>query len=265
MTALRWVDATSTRGDARILDGASLEARRGEVLGIVGPNGAGKTTLLRCAAGLEHLSAGEVLLGGVPLRDLPARARARRIAFLPQQAEAAWPMRVADAVALGRLPHDGARDAARDGEAVARALDAVGMAAAAWRPLPSLSGGERALVLLARALAVEAEILLLDEPCAALDPNRQLAAMELFRGVARAGATVCVVLHDLGLAARHCDRVALLHRGRVATLGTPDEALDDAALAEAYAIRAVRMRIDGQALLAPWERLGGDASREARP
>jgi len=265
MTALRWVDATSTRGDARILDAVALEARPGEVLGIVGPNGAGKTTLLRCAAGLERLSAGDILLGGVPLAGLSAHARARRIAFLPQQVEAAWPMRVADAVALGRLPHDAARDPARDRQAVARALEAVGLSAAAARPLSALSGGERAQAMLARALAVEAEVLLLDEPCAALDPNRQLAAMELFRGFARAGAAVCVVLHDLGLAARHCDRVALLHRGRVATLGVPDEALGDDALAEAYAIRAVRMRIDGQALLVPWERLAGDAPREMRP
>ena len=237
MTTLRWVDATSTRGGARILDAVALEARPGEVLGIVGPNGAGKTTLLRCAAGLGLL----------------------------RQAEAAWPMRVADAVALGRLPHDATRDAARDGEAIARALDAVGMAGAASRALPSLSGGERALVLLARALAVEAHVLLLDEPCAALDPGRQLAAMDLFRRVAAQGRVVCVVLHDLGLAARHCDRVALLHRGRLATLGVPDEALDDAALAQAYGIRAVRMRVEDQALLAPWERLGAGASREMRP
>jgi iron complex transport system ATP-binding protein len=265
MTMLRWVDATSTRGGARILDAVTLEARPGEVLGIVGPNGAGKTTLLRCAAGLEPLSSGTILVGGTPLASLPARARARLVSFLPQQAEAAWPMRVADAVALGRLPHDAPRDAARDGEAIARALDAVGMAGAASRALPSLSGGERALVLLARALAVEAHVLLLDEPCAALDPGRQLAAMDLFRRVAAQGRVVCVVLHDLGLAARHCDRVALLHRGRLATLGVPDEALDDAALAQAYGIRAVRMRVEDQALLAPWERLGAGASREMRP
>ena len=265
MTALRWVDATSKRGGATILDGVSLEARPGEVLGIVGPNGAGKTTLLRCAAGLDGLSSGAILLGDEPIAAMPARMRARRVAFLPQQAEVAWPMRVDAAVALGRLPHDAARDAMRDRAAATQALEAVGMAGAAARSVDTLSGGERALVLLARALAVEAGVLLLDEPCAALDPSRQLAAMELFRRVAGEGRAVCVVLHDLGLAARHCDRVALLHGGRLAALGAPDEALGDAALAQAYGIRAVRMRIEGQALLAPWERLGDAPSREARP
>jgi iron complex transport system ATP-binding protein len=251
MSAVAWRDVRLAAGTATILDGVSLGARQGEVLGIVGPNGAGKTALLRCAAGLVAGFAGQIEIGGASVRTLSAAVRARRLAFLPQAAEPAWPVVVADAVALGRLPH---RDAgtAGDDAAVAAALDAVGIAPLAARRIDTLSGGERALALLARALAVEAPILLLDEPCAALDARHQLAVMALLRRRAGDGACVVAVLHDLGLAARFCDRVAVLARGRVAACDAPGAALDDVVLAAAYGVRAVRMRVDGQMLLAPW-------------
>jgi iron complex transport system ATP-binding protein len=253
--ALRWSEIGLSKEGTPILSGVSLTVAKGEVLGVVGPNGAGKSTLLRIAAGLEPAFTGLVEIDGMPSYKLAADERARRIAFLPQRGEAAWPIRVADAVALGRLPHGGASDSANDRRAVAEAMAATGIAALAARRLTSLSAGEMGLVLLARALAVEADLLLVDEPTAAFDPFHQLAVMELFQRLAAAGKSVCVVLHDLSLAVRFCHRLAVLAHGRLEHLGPPDDALDDHALRRVYAIEGVRHRVDGQRLLVPWKRL----------
>jgi iron complex transport system ATP-binding protein len=187
---MRWRDITLSKNGTAILEEVSLSAARGEVLGLIGPNGAGKTALLRCAAGLEGRAFGhKVEIGGVPANHLSPSQRARAVAYLPQQGETAWPITASAAVALGRLPHGG-KSAVEDSRAVARALDAVGMTDFSQRPLSSLSGGERALILLARVLAVESDVLLLDEPAAALDPHHQLATMALLR---RLASTVFVI------------------------------------------------------------------------
>ncbi|CCG41412.1 ABC transporter ATP-binding protein [Magnetospirillum molischianum] len=252
MTTLEWRGICLDRGGQRVLDQIDLSLTSGELLGIVGPNGAGKSALLRCAAGLDRPATGEVRLDGQGLTSLTAGSRARRLAYLPQSAEAAWPIPVRAAVALGRLPHGGC---ATDQAAITRALEAVEMSRFSERPLSTLSGGERALVLLARALAVEADILLLDEPCAALDPHHQLAVLELLRRQAEAGCAVGLVLHDLSLAARFCHRIVLLAEGRTLAVGPPETALSDAMLAQAYAIRGHRVLVEGKWLLVPWERL----------
>lgn len=255
MTSLCWRDISLRKGGHLVLDRVSLTASRGELLGVVGPNGAGKTALLRCALGLEgHQHAGQVDIAGRSVAHLSSAQRARVMAYLPQQGAAAWPITAAAAVALGRLPHGGV-DSGDKARAVASALEAVGMTDLADRPLTSMSGGERALVLLARALAVESDVLLLDEPAAALDPHHQLATMDLLRRLTDQGRTVCVVLHDLSMAARFCHRVAVLHHGRLVAEGPPDETLTDELLAEVYAIRGVRSHFDGAHLLVPWERL----------
>jgi iron complex transport system ATP-binding protein len=257
MSAIGWVGVSLMKGGRAILDQVTLAAEPGEVLGIIGPNGAGKSSLLRAAAGLEPAISGRVELDGVPLGAIPVRRRARLLSYLPQQAEAAWPIAVEQAVALGRLPHLG--PAERLGEidrhAVQDAMAEAGVALLAARPLTSLSGGERALVLLARALAVKADLLLADEPTAALDPYHQLAVMELFRRMAEAGRTVCVALHDLPLAVRFCDRLAVMMAGKVELVGPPEAALNASSLERIYAIRGTLSRIDGQTLLVPWERL----------
>jgi len=254
MSRLTWSALSLDKSGRRLLDGIELTLAPGELLGIVGPNGAGKSALLRCGIGLDRPAAGAVLFGGRPLAALAAAERARRIAYLPQAAEAAWPIPVRAAVALGRLPHgDGGLAGGR--AAIERALAAVGIAALADRPLTALSGGERALALLARALAVEADLLLLDEPLAALDPHRQLAVIELLAAQAATGRAVGLVLHDLSLAARFCPRIALLAEGRLLAVGPPEIALSDALLARAYAIRAHRDQVDGARLLVPWRRL----------
>ncbi|HMA51906.1 MAG TPA: ABC transporter ATP-binding protein [Magnetospirillaceae bacterium] len=246
MSRLAWNGVSLARQGNPVLDGVSLSVAKGEMIGLIGPNGAGKTALLRLAVGFEKPDAGEVRLDDGLLSALPAAERARRLAYLPQQPETAWPITVAQAVALGRLPHGD-----RDEGAVARALEAVGMREFKDRPLTRLSGGERALVLLARALAVEAGLLLLDEPTANLDPAHQLRVMEVLRKRADHGDAVVVVMHDLSLATRSCDRLAVLHQGRLAADGTPDTILDDPLLREVFSITVERGQVDGRPFLVP--------------
>ncbi len=242
-------------GGQPVLHDVDAELRPGEVLGIIGPNGAGKTTLLRVLAGLQKPHQGSVRYDGLTARELGRRALACRVAFLAQDGAAAWPLSVAAVVGLGRLPHrppfGGESDA--DRTAVANAMALCDVTALAGRPLGTLSGGEGRRVLLARALAVEAAYLLADEPLAGLDPGHQLETLERLRTVAAAGAGVAVVLHDLSLAARFCDRLLLIHRGLRIAAGAPSEVLDDAMLADVFGVTALRGQRDGAPFLLPWQ------------
>ncbi|MBF0098467.1 MAG: ABC transporter ATP-binding protein [Magnetococcales bacterium] len=254
MNMLQWQGVSLHKAEVRILAEVSLALARGELLGIIGPNGAGKSALLRCAVGLERCSQGEVRVEGTPLPRLAAAERARRLAFLPQQGETLWPIAVADAVAIARLPHQDEKRASGR-QAVEQALQQVGMRHLAARAVTTLSGGERALVLLARALAVESALLLLDEPVTALDPHHQLAVMELLRRLADAGKAIALVLHDLTLAARFCHRLALLHAGRLVAEGAAEQVLQESLLQQVYAVQGRYCQIEGQSLVIPWQRI----------
>ncbi|WP_454917757.1 ABC transporter ATP-binding protein [Xanthobacter sediminis] len=249
------------RGARTVLDAVDLDARPGEVLGLLGPNGAGKTTLLRVLAHLQETVAGAVLYDGATAEALGRRALGRSLAYLAQGGRIHWPMGVEHVVALGRLPHG--TSPAVDAAAVARAMAAADVAAFAGRAAGSLSGGEKMRVLLARALAVEGRALLADEPVAALDPYHQLHVMEVLRRQARAGLTVVVVLHDLTLAARFCDRVALLHGGRLLACGTPPEVMTPARLEAAYGVHVERGERHGEPFILPWSRLPPSGSAPA--
>lgn len=218
---------------------ASVALKGGELVGVLGPNGAGKSTLVRALLGLVP-SAGEVLLDGATLRRLSRQQIARQIAYLPQGQTLHWPLSVERLVALGRLPHLGplSRLAEQDRAAVSRAMALAEVGHLAARIVTELSGGERARVLLARALAVEAPALIADEPLASLDPEHQLHGMELLRARARAGGLVIAVLHDLGIAARFCDRLVVLAEGQVVADGAPADVLTAQLLAEVYRVRA---------------------------
>ena len=221
----------------------------GELVALCGPNGAGKSTLLRLVLGLHAPSAGEVKLGGTPLGALSRRDVARRAALLPQDTPAEVPLTVREAVALGRLPHL-ARfqpESAADADAVIRALAATDTAALAERPLVELSGGERHRVHLARALAQEAPLLLLDEPIAGLDLAHQLQALDLLRATVAGGRAAVVALHDLSLAGRRCDRVLLLADGGLRADAPPAQVLTAELIARHFGVRAdVRLDADGR-------------------
>jgi iron complex transport system ATP-binding protein len=237
-------DGVTIRYGARVaLAGVTAAFVAGKVTGIVGPNGAGKTTLLRAAIGLLPLAAGSIRHLNKPLGDWPREALARSLAYLPQGGQARWPMTAREVVMLGRLPHRPALAPPAPGDvaAVEEALTRCDAMQFAERRMDALSAGERARVLLARALATKARLLLADEPAAFLDPAHQLRLMELLRDEARRGAAVIVTLHDLPLAARACDDILVLHHGAVAASGNPREALSDAVLAEVFGLAAERL------------------------
>jgi len=241
-------------GAHEVLAGVSLELREGEVLGIAGRNGAGKTTLLRVASRVLQPQAGRVWLRGRALASLAPRELARAVAVVPQEAPFAFPFRAGEVVLMGRSPHrprmgfEGAADLAR----ARAALERVGIAALADRSVLELSGGERQLVLLARALAQDAPLLLLDEPTAHLDLGHRLEVLALVRSLAAEGRSALVVSHDLSLAACGCDRIALLAEGRVLAAGAPGEVLTPDALRRAFGIEADVVRgPDGAPLVVP--------------
>ncbi|MCB2108326.1 MAG: ABC transporter ATP-binding protein [Rhodobacteraceae bacterium] len=226
-------------GGKQVLDGVSLSLSRGQVTVIAGPNGAGKSTLLNCLAGLRAPDTGVVKLEEANLSVIPARRRAQRVGFLPQVPEIAWAVDVRTYVGLGRTPYIGGRGLAEpDRAAVESALEQTGTLVFADRVVTSLSGGERARVLIARALAGQPDWLLADEPFAGLDPGYQLDVAAMFGALAKRGVGVVVTVHDLQMAQRLADRVIVLHGGRVLADDAPAKALTPAILAQVYGIEA---------------------------
>ncbi|WP_428332317.1 ABC transporter ATP-binding protein [Novosphingobium sp.] len=226
-------------GRRTVVAGVSAELAPGGLIGMIGPNGAGKSTLVRALLGLVPLAGGTVRIDGRPIAEIARREMARSLAYLPQGQTLHWPLSVERLVALGRLPHLApfSRPSAEDLAAIELAMvraDVIGLRA---RDATEMSGGERARVMLARALAVGAAGLVVDEPLASLDPGHQIDVMELLAGEAREGATVVAVLHDLTMAARYCARILLIDQGALVADGTPKAVLTPARLAQVYGIR----------------------------
>ncbi|MES5487497.1 ABC transporter ATP-binding protein [Bradyrhizobium sp. INPA03-11B] len=254
MTLLTATGLSASLGNRKVLHEISLSLAAGHLVALVGPNGAGKTTLLRALAGLIP-SDGAIRIGGDALASLPLRERAKRFAYLPQGHMVHWPLPARDIVALGRYPHgatDPARLSPRDVEAVLRAMQAVDVEAFSDRRVTELSGGERSRVALARVLAVEAPVILADEPTASLDPRHQIDVMQKLRNVADTGVLVIVVTHDLGLAARFADHVLVLSEGQLAAQGAPQEALSESVLASVFRVSAYRAEFQREAVIVPW-------------
>jgi len=237
-----------------VLKDVSLALQARHLVALVGPNGAGKTTLLRSLAGLIP-SDGTIEIGGQALSSLPLRERAKRFGYLPQGHVVHWPLPARDIVALGRYPHgatDPARLSPRDTEAVLRAMQAVDVMQFSERRVTELSGGERSRVALARVLAVEAPVILADEPTASLDPRHQIDVMKNLRTTADNGVLVIVVTHDLGLAARFADHVLVLREGRLVSQGTPSVALSEQVMADVFRISAYRAEYQRETVIVPW-------------
>lgn len=235
MSAWTLTELSARQGRKVVLEGASLSVAAGEVVGVVGPNGAGKTSLLRAGLGLLPLTAGEARLSGKALTTLKPDERARLVGYLPQDRRVAWNLPARMVAALGASD---LADSAADLLAL-QCLDRVGARDLADRGVLDMSGGERARVLLARLLAARAPLLVADEPVAGLDPDAQLLTLDLLRAEAGRGASVVVTLHDLGLAARSCDRIVVVDHGRIVAEGPPREALSRFILSHVF-------RLDGE-------------------
>ena len=234
MSVLTLTGATASLGGRVVLDGVDLSVAAGELVAVVGPNGAGKSSAIRALAGLLPLTGGHARLDGEDVADLPPPERAKRAAYLPQERRIAWNLPAIEVAALG-APFLQAADA----QARARAaLDEVEAGHLADRGVAEMSGGERARVLLARALATGARGLLVDEPIAGLDPDAQLMVLERLQARARGGQAVLVSLHDLTLAARFADQVVVLDQARVAADGPPMDALSSGIMARVFGLTA---------------------------
>jgi iron complex transport system ATP-binding protein len=241
-------------GESHVLHGIDFDVLPGEVVTLLGRNGAGKTTLLRVACGLLAPSAGSVAIEGRAVGALSRRERARAIGLVPQESSFTFPFSVAEVVLMGRTPHLGwlGFEGARDVAAARAAMDRLGIADAADRSILELSGGERQLAVVARALAQEPRLLLLDEPTAFLDLRHRIEVLTRVREFAAAGGGALVVSHDLGIAASFCDRLALLGGGRVLAAGPPAQVLAPECLREAFGIEAAILSgPDGQPVVVP--------------
>lgn len=235
-----------------VLDGVSLSVRPGEVVSLLGVNGAGKSTLLKCVSRYLQPAAGAISLDGAAIASFSRGRLARTIGYVPQQAGAAAGLSVVEAVGLGRAPHRGLCTPEQDREAVLTAIARLDLQDLAMRPMAELSGGERRRALIARALAQQTPILLLDEPTSDLDLRHQLETMTLVRRLAdEDGVSALVAIHDLPLAARFSDRLVLMRAGRVHADGPPAEVLTAANLEAVYDVGVVTGRYEGLPVVMP--------------
>ena len=244
---------TVALGGRPVVDGVDAAVAEGEWLALIGPNGAGKTTLLRAVAGLVPFT-GSIEIGGRPIEELRRSELSRLVAVVPQEPSTPPWMTVAEYVLLGRTPHLGplAKEGRRDREAAARAIARLDLVGYEERRLGTLSGGEKQRVVVARALAQEAQIILLDEPTAALDIGHQQQALELLdllRG--ESGLTLVAAMHDLTLAAQYADRMVLLDTGKVAADGVPRDVLTETLIAGHYGASIDVVPVGGRIAIVP--------------
>lgn len=241
-------------GDVKLIEGINLTAEQGELIGLIGPNGAGKSSLLKALAQLITAS-GNITLDDKALRSLSHQTRAITIAYLGQQDHAGWPLTVVDFVSLGRQPYQRAwaHGLSRlDRSVVGDVMKQTDLDSLKSRRMNELSGGERARVRLARALAVQAPLLLADEPVASLDPFHQLSVMSLLKQQCEQGKTAIVVLHDLTLASRFCDRLLLLNHGCQVDCGMPRQVLTPKNLQKVYHVEMMHGEHQQQTYVVPW-------------
>lgn len=238
-------------GPKQVLQNVSFAVERGSVVGLVGANGSGKSSLLRSVLGILKSPTGEVLIDGTNSNEITPRQRANLVAYAPQGAEMHWMLPVERLVAIGRTPHlaPWSQMSRKDWEIVEHALEVTDMIELRHQIASTLSGGEKARALLARAIAVDAPYLLADEPVAALDPYHQLQVLDILYDMSRTGQGIVIVLHDLSLAQRYCDKVFLLHDAKVLAEGTPEQVFTDARLEKAYKVRMVRNQHEGTSFL----------------
>jgi len=238
MSLLRLVDVSFRYpGAPAVLDGISVEARDAALVAVVGPNGAGKSTLLDVVAGLKQPAAGQCLVNGLDVNRAGRDEVCRMVAHVPQQTPSGIPFTVEEVVLTGRIPYGrGLYENDEDHEAMEQAIARMRLQEFRRRRFDSLSGGEKQRVLLAAALCQQSPVLLLDEPSAHLDPENQAQLWNLLGELRDMGRLVLVVTHHLSLAARHADRALVLHHGKLAADGAPDEALEPGLLERVFSV-----------------------------
>ncbi len=257
VTTLSLMNVSVKRGKRDIVNNVSLEVTSGEVVALVGPNGAGKSSILATLSGDLTPEHGEAMLMSRPTSSYRPMKQARLRAMLLQANQVSFPFTVRQVVEMGRSPWAGQPEEERDDEAVANAIDSVEIGHLVSRRFNELSGGERARVSLARVLAQETPIVLLDEPTAALDLHHQERVMALIRQLGRDGRSVVVVVHDLNLAAAYADRVALIVDGRIDATGSPIEVITAERISEVYRVDVdVLSDNDGRQIVIPKRRSG---------
>lgn len=253
MVTIRLESVSISLNRRPILQDITTTLSPGKLIGIIGPNGAGKSTFIRTLLGLLRPEQGTVRLDERSVNSLSRRQVAQMVAYLPQGQTLHWPLSVERLIALGRLPHLSpmSRISPQDMDVVAEAMQRADVVHLKDRTATELSGGERARVMLARALAVGAPGLIADEPLASLDPGHQFDVMELLASEARAGSLVIAVLHDLTMAARYCDQILMLDQGRLVAEGAPHKVLSVARLEAIYGINASISLAHGWPLVVP--------------
>ena len=251
----------------KALDSITFEVDEGDFVGIVGPNGSGKTTLLRCLSGILKPKVGYVLIDGEDVSILSRREMAKRVGVVPQESYIGFNFKVLDVVLMGRHPHIRRFESKRDLEIAFRAMEAVKVQHLADRFITNVSGGERRRIIIARALAQEPEILLLDEPTVHLDINHQIEIMELLRKLCdKQGLTVIAVLHDFNLAARYCDSLVMMNRGRIVAIGPCEKVLTSQNIEEAFGVKMIvnRHPVTGFLYLVPLLRGDGNENKPTK-
>ncbi len=240
MTILEAQSVSLKMGNIQCLDSVDLQLKKGELVGLIGPNGAGKSSLLKVMAGLQKTAHGTVLLQGKDISNCNSRERGKMLGYLEQNGDIHWPLQVKRLVELGRVPHmpSWGSISEQDQYKIETALKQTDTWNLKERTATTLSGGEKCRVLLARVLAGEPEILLADEPIAALDPAHQLMVMNSFQQFVDVGGAAIIALHDLSIAARYCHQLALLQDGQLIIKGAPDEVLTEERLASVYGVKA---------------------------
>lgn len=253
------IDARNIRlqkGTNTVLDNVSLEIESGQIIGLIGPNGAGKTSLLKVLAHVEQSYQGDYLLDGKAIHRYAKKALAKRMAYLAQNAQSHWPLSARKVIELGRLPWQGfARKlSAQDQLLIEQAAAKTDVNHLMDRPINSLSGGEQTRVFLARIFAGQPALIFADEPIAALDPYHQLHVMEILQQHAKAGGTVLVVMHDLNLASRFCDKLVLMNHGKILKYDNAQTLIEDPLLAQTYGISLRTFKDDGHLCVIPGAR-----------
>ncbi len=253
MVKLRIMGVEFSYGSEAVLKGVSIEIPQGEMLSIIGPNGAGKTTLLRCINRILKPRKGVIMVNGKSIEGISRREIARKMGYVPQSTHQVFPNTVFDVILMGRRPHFAWKCNEKDIEKVLETLKMLGIENLAMRDITELSGGQQQKVFIARALAQEPEILLLDEPTSNLDIKHQLEVMNIIKSITNEkGITAIMAIHDLNLASRYADRVIMMHEGRIFAAGSPEEVLTPENIREVYGVEAeVLCGKDGKPLILP--------------